>query len=195
MFSRLIAHFSETTELPIEIQDIRAKIVELGIQDEIKFFEHDIDPGKLRGVYYQYTRRDGVYGDPVLCSLIVYSSRLSVDWQRVVCCKEMIHILDGQAERTKTPEEVHGLVDKLLGPLSTEDFGIADFMAAKDRLALYQALMLLFPAAARREAVERLASGEVDIESIAKWACLPTVLTKVVMSDDWPELSRELIQD
>jgi hypothetical protein len=193
MFSRLVEYFSETTELPIEIPDIRTKIVEFGIQDEIIFFPQDMDPGKLRGVYYQYTTRNAVYGDAILCSLIVYSSRLSIEWQRVVCCKELIHILDGQAERTKTPEEVLGLVDKLLGPLSTEDFGIADFMAAKDRLALYQALALLFPAAARREAVQRLASGEDDIESIAEWACLPIALARVVMSDDWPELSSGLL--
>jgi hypothetical protein len=56
--------------------------------------------------------------------------------------------MDGNAEKTNTSDELQGLIDKIIGPLSTEDFGLADLMAAKDKLAIYQALGVIFPDAA-----------------------------------------------
>jgi hypothetical protein len=48
----------------------------------------------------------------------VYSTRQLL---RCFCgCKELIHSCDTDVERTNTEEEVTGLLDKLLGPLSTE---------------------------------------------------------------------------
>jgi hypothetical protein len=70
------------------------------------------------------------------------------EWQRLVCAKELIHVMDGNAEKTNTSDELQGLIDKIIGPLSTEDFGLADLMAAKDKLAIYQALGVIFPDAA-----------------------------------------------
>ena len=110
-------------------------------------------------MYYQFTKRNGVYSDPLLCTLIVYSSKLSLDWQRLVCAKELIHVMDGKEEKTETAEELEGLIEKLIGPLSTEDFGLADLMAGKGKLAVYQALAVLFPDSARDDALKRIACG------------------------------------
>jgi hypothetical protein len=38
---------------------------------------------------------------------------------------------------------LQGLIEKIIGPLSTEDFGLADLMAAKDKPAVYQAAALI----------------------------------------------------
>ena len=100
--------------------------------------------------------------------------------------------MDARVEKTKTPEEVEGLLEKLLGPLSTEDFGLADFMAAKDKFALYQCLPILFPEAARARAAEKLKAGEKTIEQIADWALLPVPLARLVMTDGWPAMRRQL---
>ena len=86
--ARLIAKFAGVAELPVEIPEVRDAIVALGFQDDIVFVPENIDPGKLRGVIYRYTKRDGVYGEPKLCTLIVYSQNLPIEWQRVVCGKE-----------------------------------------------------------------------------------------------------------
>lgn len=190
--TNLIQRFSGVAELPVEIPEIRAAIVALDFQDEITFIPEPIDPGKLRGVFYQFTKRDGVYGEPKLCTLIVYSGLLSTDWQRVVCGKELIHIMDGRVAHTRTADEVSDLIIKILGPLSSEDFGLADFVAAKDKLALYQILPVLFPEAARKAAAEKLAAHEKTIEDIAAWACLPLQLTRLVMGDDWPAIEKEI---
>lgn len=191
---RLVGAFSTIRQLPVEIPDVRDVIVSFGIQDKIVCIPEESDPGKCRGVYYQFTTRNGVYGEPNLVSLIVYSSKLDVPWQRVICAKEMIHILDGQAEKTHTEEEVTGLIDKLLGPLSTEDYGLADLMAAVDKLALYQSLTFLFPDSAREDARTQISRDKRSPKEIAEWACLPLPLSNLVISDDWPDLKKSMLQ-
>jgi hypothetical protein len=191
--AKLIHQFSEAEKLPVEIPEIRDAIVALGFQDEIIFHPEPIDPAQLRGVFYQYTLRDPPpYGDQRLCTLIVYSGMLPVDWRRVVCGKELIHVMDARVAHTKTADEINDLLIKLLGPFSTEDFGLADFVAAKDKLALYQILPVLFPVSARKSAAAKLASGEKTIEEIAAWACLPLQLTRMVMAEDWIAFEKEI---
>lgn len=200
-FEKLVRALEKRSDLPMEVTDIRAEIQKLGIQDEIIFHPADIDPEKLWGLMYQFkgteetqkfTRQAGVYGEPIRCALIVYNKRLPTEWQRVVCAKEAIHLLDPQVERTASAEELVALVDKLLGPMATGDFGFADFVAAKDKLALYQALMLLVPNAARTEALEALAKGTRTIDQIHQWTAVPRILLDVVLAEKWPELAKDL---
>jgi len=188
---KLIKAFEQIEELPVEITDARDALVALGIQDQIVFNPQDADPSKLCGVFYQFTKHPSVYAIPELCTLIVYSNRLPVAWQRVVCAKELIHVMDGRVEKTRTPADVVALLEKLLGPLSTEDFGLADFVAAKDKFALYQSLPILFPEAARLKAVAKFKAGEKTIEEIADWAVLPVPLTSLVMTDGWPAIHQQ----
>jgi hypothetical protein len=190
---RVVEAFGGTTDLPIEIPDVRDEVTRLGFQDQIIFSGQDADPGKCRGVFYQFTTRDRPYSDPVLQTLIVYNSRLSVPWQRMVCCKEMVHLMDRRVEQTRTSDEVQGLLDKLLGPFSTEDYGIADLMAAHDRLALYQALPILFPDAARADALAELAANRKSKTEIYEWTALPPVLVEMVLDESWPALKHDLM--
>jgi hypothetical protein len=110
----------------------------------------------------------------------------------MVCCKEIVHVLDKQENRTRTPEEVIGLADKLLGPLSTEDYGLADFMAAQDRIALYQGLAVIFPPAAYRVARASLKAGTKTLDEIAAWSCLPKQLVTFALQDDWLSFREDL---
>jgi len=191
--ARIVDAFDGVTELPIEIPEVQDVVQRLGIQDEIVCVPVDGDPSKCRGVFYQFTKRDGVYGEPILVTLVVYSANLDTRWQRVICTKEIIHVTDAQAEKTHTSEEVDGLVEKLLGPLSTEDYGLADLQAAIDKLAMYQALIILFPDAAREEALQQVAAGVRTVEQVAEWASLPLPLVKFALMDDWPEIKKELV--
>ncbi|MGA8169563.1 MAG: hypothetical protein WB816_01805 [Methylocystis sp.] len=193
MLEKIIAEFSEVSELPIEITEVRQAILRNGVQDRIVFCPDEaMDQTKLIGAYYQYTRRDGLYGDTELVSIIVFCSKLEVSWQRMICCKEMVHILDDDAEKTDTLEELDGLLTRLLGPLSTGDFNIFDIMATKDRLALYQAIPLLFPMTARNNAVEKLKRGECSVADIAEAAVMPKQLIEIALRDEWPRLLRDL---
>lgn len=189
---RLLERFDFLRELPVEIPEMRDAIVDLGNQDDIRFIPCDkMNPAQLRGVFYQFTHRPRMYGDPVLCTLIIYSSQMSKEWQRLVCAKELIHVLDGKAERTKTPDELQGLIDKIIGPLSTEDFGLADVMAAKDKLAVYQALAVIFPDAARADALKALENGMTK-QQVMERASIPTQFVNLVLADEWPAIKKDI---
>jgi hypothetical protein len=190
---KLAARLEKVEQLPVEIEEVRDALVALNIQDEIIFSPEDIDPKMLRGFLYRYTKRPGVYAAPELVSLVVYSSQLPIEWQRVVCSKELVHILDSPGESAKTPEQVQEFLDKLLGPISTEDYGLADLMAANDRLAVYQALPLLFPRAARERVMARRKREEVTINQIAEWAMLPVEFMDLVLGDEWPTICEILL--
>lgn len=120
---------------------------------------------------------------------IVYTTQVPVAWQRVICAKELVHIFDRKAEKTDTPDEVSELIEKILGPLSTEDYGFADLQAAADRLALYQCLPLLFPTAALGQAKAAIDSGEMTVEQVAEAACIPLGFVRLILSDDWEKLN------
>ncbi|MDI7923420.1 hypothetical protein [Ferirhizobium litorale] len=189
----LVAAVEQIDQMPIEVEEMAAKLVEAGCQDKIIFHPADEDPDEFQGVFYKYVVRHSTYADPEFTTLIAFSKHLPIEWQRMVCCKELIHTCDSSVEKTDSPEEVEALLEKVLGPLSTQDFGLADVMAAKDKLAIYQALAILFPPKAREQAVAGLAAG-MRIEEIAAWAGLPRALVSFACSEDWPAVMHELIE-
>ncbi|HRV61819.1 MAG TPA: hypothetical protein P5036_02485 [Albidovulum sp.] len=195
MLKKLIEQFSGGTNLPIEVDDIVRAITEMGVQDEIHLFQADTDPAVVRGVFHQYRRPRGLYCEPDWITQIVYTKNIDVAWQRVICCKELVHLFDAHVEQTDTEEEVSELLKKLLGPLSTEDYGLADLMAAKDRIALYQSLPLLFPRASLEEARWAVQSGEKTPEEIADWACIPVQFVRLMLSEHWEHLNGALMEE
>jgi hypothetical protein len=189
---RLLERFNPIREVPLEIPEIRDAILDLGFQDDIRFIPCDkMDPALLRGVFHQFTRHPRPYAEPELWTLIIYSSQMSPEWQRLVCAKELIHIFDGKAEKTKTPDELQGLIDKIIGPLSTEDFGLADVMAAKDKLAVYQALAIIFPDAAWVDARKALEGGKPR-EQVMAQASIPMQFVNLVLADEWPAIKKDI---
>ncbi|MQV98575.1 hypothetical protein GHK46_14915 [Sinorhizobium medicae] len=189
----LLQAVASNNEMPLEVEDMANELIRAGCQDRIIFHPANQDPSELQGVFCQYTTRPGVYASPEFVTLIVYSSRLPIEWQRLVCCKELIHVCDSSVEQTNTEEEVQALLDKILGPLSTEDFGVADIMAAKDKFAIYQALAILFPLSAREEARDRIKRGFNDIDDVVAWTCLPKRMVEFVLSDEWPGIREEFV--
>ena len=191
MLQKLVEQFADNTNLPVEIDDIVEAIKALGWQDEVFLFAADTDPTRVRGAFRQFTYRKGVYAEPQLVTHIVYSQNVSLAWQRVICAKELVHIYDSLAAKTDTEEEVSQLLDRLVGPLSSEDYGLVDLQAAKDRLALYQALPLLLPKAS----LEVARANSIAAEVVAERACMPVELVNLVMSDDWQDLNGALFVD
>jgi len=174
-------------------EEIAAAISDLGFQDEVYFYDVEADRASIRGAFYQFKYRPGVYADPQLVTLVPYNSNDSLEWQRVVCCKEMMHIFDSELERTDTEDEVPEFMDKLLGPLSTDDFGVADFMAAKDKVALYQCLPLLLPKAALQIARKAVNDKRATPEQVAEWANIPVKLVLLMLEPEWDSINGALI--
>ena len=192
MLKELIKKFEAQVELPVEVAEIADAIVDAGVQDEIHFVPVDADASSIRGAFARFRYQPGVYAEPVWVTHIPYNSNDSLEWQRVVCCKEMIHLFDSDLERTDTEEEVPEFLEKLLGLLSTEDYGVADIMASKDRLALYQCLPLLMPKAALKIAREAVAAGTASAEDVAAWAVMPIDLVRLMLHEHWENLNGAL---
>jgi hypothetical protein len=192
MLKELVGHLAAVTSLPIEIEEIACKIKDMGCQDEIHIFPADCDPTVVRGVYTQFRYHAAMYGEPIWVTHIAYCQNVPVEWQRVICAKELVHIFDPHATRTDTEDEVNGLLDKLVGPLSSEDYGFTDLMAAKDRIALYQCLPLLLPKASLELARQRVRAGLKTEQEIAEWACMPVRLVSLMLSEDWENLNGAL---
>lgn len=109
----LIYFFSTFSILPVEIEDIRDHLVEHGISHRIRLLPFDCDPKHLIGMFAHYGYKTP-YGDEVIYCDISYCSRLPIEWQRLVCCKEMVHILDEPTLRTKSKEDLKHLIKRLV---------------------------------------------------------------------------------
>ena len=188
----LIDKFADISRLPIEIDEIVAQITHMGYQDEIYLCPDDTNPKEIRGAFYQFTRHDAVYGDPVFVTHIMYSRNVPIDWQRLIVAKELVHIFDSRSSRTGNDQQVDQLIDTLVGPFSSDTYGLADLQATKDRLAVYQALPLLFPRAALAEARSVVNDDSRMIGEIAKWVCIPVEFVAVMLSDGWDQFNGAL---
>ena len=65
---------------------------------------------------------------------------------------------------------------------------ISYYLALRDFLAVYPALAILFPQAARKRALEMRHSQERTLEEIAEWACLPIAFVRLALNPEWPSL-------
>ena len=190
---RILQKFENRTDLPIEIEEIRDFIVELGIQDRIVFCAEDLDTAILRGVIYQWRQSNSVYGEPIWTTLIVYPSSMAQDWQRAICAKEMVHIFDSQIVKTVNSEMIEGLAKKVVGPLEIDADSPESLMATVDRIAEFQAINLLFPRAARILARTKISSDEMTIREISEWASIPEHFVKIALDPKWEYLSSILV--
>lgn len=192
MLKDLIEKFADRLELPIEVSELAAEAIKISAQDEIHFFPVVADPAQIRGAFVQYRYRQGVYSDSVWVTHIPYCEGEDIAWQRVICAKELVHLFDSEIERTDTAEEIPEFMEKLLGPLSTEDYGLADLMANKDRLALYQSLPLLMPKAALVAARKAVQAGQKTPQDIAHWAVMPLPLVSLMLHEHWETINGAL---
>jgi hypothetical protein len=186
----LIRFFSEFTTLPVQINDIVDHLVDSGCQDEICFIGVDFDINIVRGFIKRYIFRRVPYGDPVFHTDIYYDRRQGLDWRRIVCCKELIHILDNQQQATSSREDVAALIERIVLPLEVRLDGL---QVIEDRIGILKAIALLLPLAARELLLPRYKSGDLTDEEIAILACVPLRYVRVVMLDTWESLHEKLL--
>jgi hypothetical protein len=104
-----------------------------------------------------------------------------------------MHLFDRDIERTDKEDEVPSFLDKLLGPLSTDDFGLADLMAVKDKIATYQCLPLLMPKAALSIARRAVAEEKKTPQEVANWAKLPLPFVELMLDEQWETINGALV--
>lgn len=187
--AEIVRKFDDRFVVPVDVNDVKAALIEMGVRDVIWFWAVDIDAEVLRGQLVHWLQK----GEPASTGAfkgvadIYYAESLSRDWQRLVCCKELLHIIDPESALAATPEVVMRLTEKISLPPDLQN-GVKDGMPAlTDRVALLQATAVLFPWASR-ELFRK--DGKLSTHQIAKLMDLPERYVAAVMDDDW-----ELIHD
>ena len=193
MVAHIIEAISQTTKMPVEVSDVAEIMVRNGIQDEIEFYGVERDPAVFLGTFCRYSRHDVPYGEPQFVSQVIYNSNLPLAWQRVVACKELVHVFDPESEWTNAPDQVTALMESLLD--SSEAVSDASIlgMAVADQFAIVPAAGALFPDAARTIALQEIEGNSATVDDVAKWAVLPKNLVQTVLKENWPRVLSSVI--
>jgi hypothetical protein len=185
----LIEHYANDTQLHVPVRKIRDHIIQkLDIKDRIQFVGVEIDVEVLRAFLHQYKEKEinGSALRPMACADIYYDHRQPIDWQRLVCCKELLHLMDPAEYKTKTPEHVKKQIERIALPPGMEPIRTDGMRVWGDKLADLQAIALLFPMEARRVLMSKV--DQIGPENIARVAKLPEKYVRWVMSPQWDEM-------
>jgi hypothetical protein len=185
----LIGFFSSFTVVPIDPDDVKDQIIGYGVKDEISFIGVDLDARIIVGALHHYTRSPGVYADPIVCADIYYDRAQERRWRRVICVKELMHLLDRSSSMTATQTDCEKLLDDLTGIFEpSASFSLDALHAWHDHLMLYYAVTVLFPFDAREIYYPAYTNGLLSIEKIANDVDLPETLVRLVMSEGWTRI-------
>lgn len=196
----LIKRFETHTRAPIKINDVRNHILQARVQDEINFVGVVYDVSVLRGKLVQYCKHSGPYSEPTFVSDIYYDKKQPMSWRRLVCCKEMMHILDPEMFKAKTVSQVSQLIAKIALPpdlaqiVQESENNIAPdaeyhtLRAMLDQYTDVKAVATLFPIAIRELILPKFNSGALTLSDIASLLDIPVRYVSLVMSPSWPNL-------
>lgn len=184
---KIINEFSARTVLPVEVDHVVDAIRELGLKDEVYFFDDDkINTNVLRGAitHWEYPME----GWTVRVADIYTAGSLSLEEKRFVQAKELLHLLDHRSDRANTAEEVETLINRMILPPELVDFEADGAHAQSDRFAVLYTLPVLFPLAAREVLLPQYEAGKISLEEIAELVALPKSYVEPVMQPHWAAL-------
>jgi hypothetical protein len=180
----LIKHFEGRYDLAITISEVTAKVRELVPYQRIEFVEDfDDTPEVLRGMLHQEEVLLGWADEPIIVNQIRFNGNMSKQWQRIVVCKELIHVLDPDNLLTHTPADVAALIDRMRIPLDLQNRFSSQEQG--DRIAEFQALAILFPRAARDTLLPHYRNNSISATEIADAAAIPPHYIAFIMDKDW----------
>jgi hypothetical protein len=180
--------FSQIETLPVDLDDhVLPELMKLGVTDEIyPFYDSKLPSGALSGLFvHENIPWEG--GTLKRMATIHYGPNPE-EMQRLVACKECLHLLDPENCRVNTPEDLKHLISKIVLPPELVDANGDGYNVFTDRMAILQAVAVLFPLAARDILLPAYKAGKIDLEAIAELAELPTPVVVLVMSDEWPKI-------
>jgi hypothetical protein len=188
---KLIKEFSKIETLPVEVSSVVDAIRSMGVKDEIYYFwDTNLNPEILRGYikHDQYPQPDGT---EKLVAEITYA-KMGHEWERLVCCKELLHVIDPPSERTWKREDVDRLVSKITLPPDMADPFKDGKHTLNDRVAITYAVAMLFPFAARQILMPAYQAKKFTLADIEEIAELPRRYVATVMSETWDEVQKLL---
>ena len=191
----LIKTFDQWESLPIDVPNhVMAEFLKLGIKDDVYFWpDPKLNPGIIRGEiqHWEYPMKEND-PQPRRVADITYAQQMPHEWQRLVCCKELLHILDPVETRVSKPDEIEKLVEKIILPSDLQDPFSDGIHALTDRVAVIYAAAILLPFGARSILLPYVGK-KLSLPKIAEIAEIPARYAYTVMSDGWPDIHAMLI--
>ena len=183
MIRRLFEHFDTKTSLWISVNDIKRKIVEGGVSDEILFHFVDINERRVLGYLHRTGSIRGVYGtDNTFQSHIYIARSLDISWRRVAAVKELLHIVDTEDYSVSSEEAVDDLLEKMAISPEIREWNEPYL---NDKARLISAVAILAPKRCREILRELNRKRVLDIPSIARLAQVPERFIPVLLSDNF----------
>lgn len=188
LVTKILEHFDAYELLHVDVNDVRDQLVDMGVQDEIRFHFVKMDAGKIRGIVYRYTKHAAAYGNAVLCSEIAISDDMGDEdeaWKRLVAVKELLHVADCVKISAESAEAVDILFNNFSLPpelrhdLQNGPKNTASYL--NDRIRIYVALAILIPEGCRLPLRELYEAGKISDREIADIAKIPERYIPTVM--------------
>ena len=191
-FPRLYHYACGLARYPVLLEGLLdQKVKMLTSQDELWYIPVDLDPEISLGHVKQYRYPTAVYGaDPVWVTEIRYHRDLDMPWRRFVCCKELMHAFDSDAERTNSPDKFGQLLNEIESPLPTE---LQSAMYLTENRTKWMAILALCPKPVREHFRAGWETGEITEYEIALELQLPEELIPIIMSSSYDRVVDILI--
>lgn len=184
--SIVVQHFDKQGKVPVDLAEVLQiiKVLQPGLNVRVKGV--DVPANRIKGNCYRYQIPDSKILVPRQCALIVYSTQMELCEQRLVCAKELLHLLDGDPIRTSTQEQVLQLANELAQkrPASVQSY--------VDDLAKWQAVATLFPFTLWQQIMPRY--KEDMAAKIAEELQIPLSYVKAVMTPAWEEMRESILK-
>lgn len=182
-------HFAKYPRLPIYLKDVKDFVLEHGKADKIVRYPVDMDGNVLRGMLRVYNYKPAYASEERVIAEIAYQKDLDEATARVVCCKEMLHLLDNHAHTADTKDKVSKLIEDVTLPFEA----VASLQGKNDHSKLIEALCILVPTAAGNLARAAHHEDYITADDLATLARIPEMYARVVLSDDFHALQNEIM--
>ena len=197
--SELLDWFAQNTEvLHVDVNDVRDKLIEMGVVDDVEFHFVTMDKGKVRGLLYRYSvATDGE--TPKLFSKIILPRDMGEEteaWRRLVAVKELLHITDCDTITASSPLAVDNLFAKFSMPpeLRADKPEPFDSSYLNDRVQIYFALAVLVPGKPRDKLRELFTNNKLSYREIAEICGVPIRYAPPLMHEGFDSVIGTLIK-
>jgi hypothetical protein len=188
----LIEEFSKIDRLPVDLKLVADALRAKDVEDEIYYFhDNDLSPNSFEG---SIVREEINYGTDIRFISTITYAKLGEEMERLVCCKEMLHILDPDYVKSRTIEDVETLISQIILPPEFSDPQDADLHTNWDKIGIAHAIAVLMPMTAIEILRPALEAKKITVEEIAEIAELPLFAVNVAMSERWRAIHAALVK-
>ena len=187
---KLVRHFAGQASPPILLDDIRDWFINNGHVDHLWFIESPNFSG-LVGQYTLQSLQPAPYASQETLADVYYATHLDLKWRRVVCCKELLHIFDGEEQRTFLPEHVEGLTAALVSHGTPEDL---IHQIAVEYANFFNALAVLVPLHLLEAFEAKHSSSAAAIQAMSDEFQIPVELVPLVLVPQNKVFARSILK-